>query len=182
MRTQNKDQAGISLIIMETKILQCYESSYTDLFISLLTMSGKGEDQEEREDSHHPALDIHCKLEIAVNHKDNFPVMYNNCYNFKKANFTLMYDLILRTDWSLLTTFDDIKANVDRSSKEFTSRAEDNIQSDPYKFWAFVSAKKSSANIPSTMFYGGKELTSPELILDAPTLGLDAHVGLLCKS
>nr|CAI5835906.1 unnamed protein product [Callosobruchus analis] len=60
-----------------------------------------------KEDSHHPALDIHCKLGIAVNHKDNFPVMYNNCYNFKKANFTLMYDLILGTDWSLLTTFDD---------------------------------------------------------------------------
>nr|CAI5855353.1 unnamed protein product [Callosobruchus analis] len=27
-----------------------------------------------KEDSHHPALDIHCKLEIAVNHKDNFPL------------------------------------------------------------------------------------------------------------
>nr|CAI5831676.1 unnamed protein product [Callosobruchus analis] len=44
-----------------------------------------------KEDSHHPALDIHCKLEIAVNHKDNFPVMYNNCYNFKKANFTFFF-------------------------------------------------------------------------------------------
>lgn len=61
------------------------------------------------EDSHHPALEISFKIYSSTNLKHNFPVNYSNCYNFRKANFLLLYESISNIDWSFLCTSLDVE-------------------------------------------------------------------------
>lgn len=60
-----------------------------------------------KEDNYHPAIIIN--LVINSNKPNNFA--YNNTnvrYNFRRANFPLMYDMLFHTDWSFLQAFTDI--------------------------------------------------------------------------
>lgn len=61
------------------------------------------------EDVYHPALAV--TFNIATNRSDNFDYS-NSCvkYNFKRANFPLMYDMILSHDWNYLNIGDIDKA------------------------------------------------------------------------
>ena len=56
------------------------------------------------EDSHHPALNITFQLTVNKNRDPN-SFSINNLqmrYNFRKANFLLLYNLLLEVDWSFL--------------------------------------------------------------------------------
>ncbi|XP_045463863.1 uncharacterized protein LOC123673424 [Harmonia axyridis] len=58
------------------------------------------------EDKHHPALGVSCSPNIAHNLKTNFVASYERQYDFSKANFFLMYDLVGGIDWSPLGIID----------------------------------------------------------------------------
>lgn len=59
------------------------------------------------EDPHHPTLNIVLSLKISK--KEIFPVnIAEPRYNFRRANFPLLYDSILHADWSDLSNFLDV--------------------------------------------------------------------------
>ena len=59
------------------------------------------------EDPHHPTLFI--KLNIIPNKSTNFCMNHNEkSYNFRRANFPLLYSLIASTDWSSCDSCDDV--------------------------------------------------------------------------
>lgn len=63
------------------------------------------------EDSHHPCLSIEISIPRASN---KGPIGRSNKFNFKKADFCLMHDMIKNTDWNILqkyTTVDDYVAH-----------------------------------------------------------------------
>ncbi|CAH1975592.1 unnamed protein product, partial [Acanthoscelides obtectus] len=59
------------------------------------------------EDPYHPALNICCNVNSSLNTKHNFPVSFINSYNFRKANFPQLYNLISDMDWAALDGFHD---------------------------------------------------------------------------
>lgn len=61
------------------------------------------------EDAHHPALVIGCSIAKSYNH-NKVGNKNTQSYNFRKANFPLLYETILHSDWSLLNNFDDVNA------------------------------------------------------------------------
>ena len=68
----------------------------------------KSEDILLKEDAHHPALNISFSI---VNHTpDNTTNKVTETYNFRKANYFLLYESILNCDWSFLNNLDD--ANI----------------------------------------------------------------------
>lgn len=54
------------------------------------------------EDAHHPALNISFKICFSLNLKHNFETSFSNCYDFRKANFPLLYEGIANIDWTSL--------------------------------------------------------------------------------
>lgn len=54
---------------------------------------------------HHPALEITSSFRIKRNLRKNFVKSYENLYNFDKANFPRMYQIINRIDWCFLEIF-----------------------------------------------------------------------------
>lgn len=60
------------------------------------------------EDAHHPSLLVKFKAQLP--RIDNFPINKENLYNFnfRKANFPLLYNLILNADWSPVTNQADV--------------------------------------------------------------------------
>lgn len=54
------------------------------------------------EDKHHPTLCIHVSLKCEE--LKQLPLSITNYYNFKKANYNLMYDLFKNVNWSGLST------------------------------------------------------------------------------
>lgn len=59
------------------------------------------------EDMHHPALNIIFKMNSSHNLKRNFPTSYLNKYNYRKANYPLMYEQFANIDWTFLETFEN---------------------------------------------------------------------------
>lgn len=55
------------------------------------------------EDKHHPAISISFQFPHCIGRKHDFPVNLENNFNFRKANFPLMYDIFLNLDWSFLS-------------------------------------------------------------------------------
>ena len=63
------------------------------------------------EDRHHPSLNISlsCKGNIICNSAQNFPVNLTQIkYNFRKANFPLLYDTMLKVNWESLYSINGI--------------------------------------------------------------------------
>ena len=61
-------------------------------------------------DAHHPPLDIHLDIPVLLNKpKHNC----NRSYNFKKADFSLLYSEILAVDWSFLDSVCDVNEACD---------------------------------------------------------------------
>lgn len=58
------------------------------------------------QDRYHPVLNISCKLNFCHTLKRNFPTISCNEYNFRKANFSLLYQSLSNIDWTFLQTFD----------------------------------------------------------------------------
>lgn len=58
------------------------------------------------EDLHHPPLDI--SLEISSFQPENFPYNLTEMYNFKKANYPLLYESLFQTNWSFLTELNEV--------------------------------------------------------------------------
>lgn len=61
------------------------------------------------EDNHHPALNISVDLNTKEKLKNNFRINYGNYYNFRKANFPILYEMLYNVDWSYLTYCNDIE-------------------------------------------------------------------------
>lgn len=57
-----------------------------------------------------------------------------------------------------------IKADVEAAYKNFIKSAENDIKTDPNKFWAFISRKKGMASLPNNMSYDGDILNDPAKI------------------
>ena len=54
-----------------------------------------------RADTHHPGLAISLNCGIDVSNKE-FSANNSNSFNFRKANFPLLYQQLLNVDWSFL--------------------------------------------------------------------------------
>lgn len=67
------------------------------------------EDCLVHEDDHHPALLISSLNFSHTSSQDKISNNYHNCYNFRKANFPLMYQMISSIDWTFLEVFLDIE-------------------------------------------------------------------------
>lgn len=64
------------------------------------------------EDEHHPSLNI--SFYLSIDKKHCFPVNLSQFkYNFRKANFPLLYDHILKTDWADLYVTNNVDAACD---------------------------------------------------------------------
>lgn len=57
------------------------------------------------EDVHHPALNI--DLQHSSTRPQSFPIANNNEFNFRKANFPLLYETLQNTEWTFLDFIDD---------------------------------------------------------------------------
>jgi Reverse transcriptase (RNA-dependent DNA polymerase) len=58
------------------------------------------------EDKHHPSLEIECELTNKSNNS-NLGSSYVDCYNFRRANIPVLYDMISNIDWTFLDSFSD---------------------------------------------------------------------------
>lgn len=58
------------------------------------------------EDVHHPTLTFDFR--VSEQHNKSFPVIDSRSFNFKKANFPLMYELISNMDWSYIQEFRNV--------------------------------------------------------------------------
>lgn len=63
----------------------------------------KSVDVLTREDNYHPALCILLGDSYCSNTKNKFPSNANNNYNFRKANFQMLYDMLQNEDWSFVS-------------------------------------------------------------------------------
>ncbi|KAJ8956142.1 hypothetical protein NQ317_014055 [Molorchus minor] len=59
-----------------------------------------------KEDNHHPPLDIY--IEIDYSRSELFPCNSTATYNFKRADYPLLYDCLSKTDWLFLTDISDV--------------------------------------------------------------------------
>ena len=67
-----------------------------------------------KEDSYHPSLNISLSLSDFCK-KSTFPInLAQQKYNFRKANFPLLYDMILYIDWSDLYTSNDVNESCNQ--------------------------------------------------------------------
>ncbi|KAJ3652672.1 hypothetical protein Zmor_018617 [Zophobas morio] len=87
----------------------------------------------------------------------------NNGYNFKRANYPLLYESLSSIDWTPLQNIDD----VEKAYKRYISNTEKSISAHPKKFWAFIQSKKGTTRIPGLMVYDGTELSTPSDIVNA---------------
>lgn len=173
------------------------------------------------------------------NSSKKFPVNYTGSFNFRKANFPLLYQQLLEVDWSFLNEHNDvntacqhfydklsqiftiyvpkftlpknkrkfppwfnseiiknirakekylniykrtadinalneftrlrskIKLDIKTAHESYTERAENNINQDPNKFWAYINSRKGMTNIPKDMYYNDEHLDNPEDIVNA---------------
>ena len=60
-----------------------------------------------------------------------------------------------------------IKSDIDNSYKLYLAYVENNIQTNPNKFWSFIKAKNNSTSIPSSLTYENQTLEDPQLIVDS---------------
>ena len=58
-------------------------------------------------DPHHPPLDIQLDASSLVGKRNRITIT-NTMYNFKRANFALLYEKILEVDWDFLNSIDDV--------------------------------------------------------------------------
>lgn len=61
-----------------------------------------------REDDFHPALNILLEFSHYTNTKFNFPKNADKRYNFRNANFQLLYDTLQHEDWTFVNSFSHI--------------------------------------------------------------------------
>lgn len=61
------------------------------------------------EDTHHPALSFECTLDLNPGRKNNFQKCFHNSYNFRKANFPVLYRSISNIDWNFLEVFENVE-------------------------------------------------------------------------
>lgn len=59
---------------------------------------------------YNPALVISIEMNNAQNYINNFPTNHNNSYNFRKCDFSKLYDTLLNIDWSFLSSFNDVNS------------------------------------------------------------------------
>lgn len=87
-----------------------------DLVISSISFNVSHEtDALVPEDNYHPALLITC---IGTNNRKTYlGTPQVNRYNYKKANFLLLYELLKETNWNSLELFDEINSAVDEYYK-----------------------------------------------------------------
>lgn len=197
----------------------------------------KSEDILLKEDIHHPSLVVTFDLGVAKPEK-KFPSDFTNTFNFRRANFPLLYQQLFNTDWSFLTLYTDvdvacasfygylshifencvpkykssmkrnyppwfnatIKKDIRRKEKlwraykrdqdldmltefkrlrakikldiknalvNFTSNAENNINSNPNTFWSYINGKRNVTNIANEMLYNGSTIDNPFDIVNA---------------
>ena len=58
------------------------------------------------------------------------------------------------------------KSKISQSHRLFTMRAEDNIRSDPSRFWGYVSSCRDESRIPAVMFASGNACEDPSEIVN----------------
>lgn len=73
-----------------------------------------------KEDLHHPALTIFLNIR---NKHENHKVRHNLCYtyNFRKANFPLLYQMLFEVDWDFLSECQDIDYACDKFYSKLNS-------------------------------------------------------------
>lgn len=70
----------------------------------------KSDDVLIREDDHHPALNVTLEMKDCFVSRTIFPKNSDVTYNFRKANFQILYHALLDVDWSFLTSFSDVES------------------------------------------------------------------------
>ena len=189
-----------------------------------------------KKDDYHPALNN--SLSLFSSRKTELQVNTAQFrYNFRKADFPLLYDMILHIDWSDLFSLHDvnevcarfygklydlfevcvprsvirkrsypiwfttevirlikrkhrifkklkkhfslklqdefrqirarIKRNIDIAYKNYSTKVENSISTDPRSFWSFINAKKSSRELPAVVSDGNSQYSDPESIVNA---------------
>lgn len=66
----------------------------------------KSEDILVKEDLHHPALLVSLNLDI-VKAKEIFPSNFADMFNFRRANYPLIYEQLFNTNWTFLNVYND---------------------------------------------------------------------------
>ena len=79
---------------------------------------------------------------------------------WKKSGFVQDLDLFKR----LRRT---IKIKIDIAYRNFVDSSENNIKSDPMKFWKFVRQRRRTSRIPGSMILGNNSFESPHSIVNA---------------
>lgn len=84
-----------------------------DLILCNITCTvEKAQDVLLREDPHHPALSLY--ILVRSNKGDKIAVNPEESYNFRKANFTLLYEQLSLIDWSFLDDYTDCNEACDQ--------------------------------------------------------------------
>jgi hypothetical protein len=95
-------------------------------------------------------------------------------YNFKRANYVLLYQELLATDWSFLNYYQRfkeyrrlIKRQIASARVAYLSSIQNNIRDDPRKFWSYINSKKGISRIPGRVTCNGDVFDAPQNIVDA---------------
>jgi hypothetical protein len=59
------------------------------------------------------------------------------------------------------------KADVAAVYREYVRRVNNDIKTDPKKFWSFLNSKNNSSSIPASMVYNNATITDPQIIVDS---------------
>jgi hypothetical protein len=59
------------------------------------------------------------------------------------------------------------KADVAAVYKEYVRRVNNDIKTDPKKFWSFLNSKNNSSSIPASMVFNNATITDPQIIVDS---------------
>ena len=79
------------------------------------------------EDPYHPSLIVETKFKSTKNNKNTYLTKGRADFNFKKANFVSLYDVINRTDWSFLNNFVDPNMAVAALNDKLDTIFENNV-------------------------------------------------------
>jgi hypothetical protein len=59
------------------------------------------------------------------------------------------------------------KADVAAVYREYVRRVNNDIKTDPKKFWSFLNSKNNSSSIPASMVFNNATITDPQIIVDS---------------
>ena len=96
------------------------------------------------------------------NHPPWFNKLILNLKNRKNKAYKRFIKSRLRSDYSVYSHLrGQLLVSVKRSYANYINNAQNNLTTDPKRFWSFVNSKKKTNSYPSSMFFSDTQCSNP---------------------